>query len=85
MTGYLNDLWMYSNNQWTWVNGNSTVNSAGNYGILKTANPANSPRSRRNAISWIDNFGSFWIFGGQTYQTPSSEGVHNIDKLMNFN
>ena len=46
--GYLNDLWKYdpSTNQWTWINGDSTIYTAGVYGIKGVAAPANKPGHR---------------------------------------
>ena len=65
-TGYLNDLWEYnvSTNQWAWISGESTTDTAGAYGTQGIASVANYPGGRFDAVSWVDNDGSFWIFGG---------------------
>jgi N-acetylneuraminic acid mutarotase len=63
-TGDLNDLWKFSNGQWTWVGGSNQINQLGTYGILGVAYPANVPGSRDSASSWIDPSGNLWLFGG---------------------
>ncbi len=67
ISGYLNDLWKYSNGQWTWVNGPSTKTfplAPGNYGTLGVAAATNIPSPRANASGWIDKNGNLWLFGG---------------------
>ena len=49
---------------WTWVSGGNTARQPGVYGIKGVADPANVPRARDSAVSWIDANGKFWIFGG---------------------
>ena len=51
---------------WVWVNGSSNSNSAGVFGIQGTASPLNSPPASYEAVSWTDNQGNFWVFGGYT-------------------
>lgn len=62
----LNDLWKYniSNNQWTWMKGDSTGNQHGIYGIQGIGATANTPSARSRSISWTDHSGNFWLFGG---------------------
>jgi PKD repeat protein len=64
--GYLNDLWQYnvSTNQWTWVSGDNTSNQSAIYGTQGVSNPANKPGGKRGSVSWADNNGYIWIFGG---------------------
>lgn len=90
--GQLNDLWSYSTttNQWTWVNGNATVNGIGSYGTNNAAATTNQPGARSGATGWVDTSGNFWLFGGYginstgtlvilndlwEYQTSSKEWV----------
>src|SRR5690348_9543293 len=49
---------------WTWIGGDSVLNSAGSYGTLDSASPGNQPHSRYTAYSWKDLNGDFWLFGG---------------------
>lgn len=61
-----NDLWKYNPgiNKWTWVSGESTVDGAGIYGTKGLPDSINQPGARYDMISWVDNHGNFWIFGG---------------------
>lgn len=62
----LNDLWKYtpSNGEWTWVAGSSTGNAIGVYGTLGIGSTANTPGARVDAVSWMDQEGNLWLFGG---------------------
>ncbi len=74
--GNLGDLWKYNpgNGQWTWVNGSSTYAQAGIYGTLGVGSSTNSPGARRQAISWKDNSGNLWLFGGYGHDIYGYEG-----------
>ncbi len=65
--GVLNDLWKYNitTNQWTWISGSNAFNQAGVYGTKGVANASNIPTARQNGVTWIDNAGNLWLFGGQ--------------------
>lgn len=73
-TVLLNDLWKYSTStgQWTWVSGSKIGNQPGNYGTRGEASPTNIPSSRSQSISWIDNAGNLWLFGGSNDINTSS-------------
>ena len=68
--GNLNDLWQFnpSTRQWTWMSGSNTVgsnsNQPGSYGTLGIPAAGNVPGGRRDATSWTDSGGNFWLFGG---------------------
>lgn len=64
--GYLNDLWKYNiaSNEWTWIKGDNAVHSAANYGTLGLGYGASNPGARSKSISWIDQYGHLWLFGG---------------------
>jgi hypothetical protein len=62
--GFLNDLWKYSNGQWTWVSGSNLANQPGSYGTEGTAAPSNVLGARNGGMSWIDASGDLWLFGG---------------------
>jgi len=64
--GFLNDLWKYdqTSGNWTWMKGNASTNSSGSYGTMGTASSSNVPHSRSKSISWLDDDGNFWVFGG---------------------
>jgi len=65
--GVLNDLWKYNvtTNQWTWISGSNTFNQAGVYGTQGTPDANNIPSARQNGVTWVDNDGNLWLFGGQ--------------------
>jgi N-acetylneuraminic acid mutarotase len=65
--GLLNDLWRYNpaTNQWTWMNGSTTsAGATAVFGTLGTSAQGNQPGGRNAAVSWTDNSGNFWLFGG---------------------
>ncbi len=61
---YLNDLWKYSNGQWTWMGGADTTGEPGFYGLEYVPAPGNSPSSREESAGWTDAQGNLWLFGG---------------------
>ena len=64
----LNDLWKYNpqTDQWTWMSGSNFSNASGVYGILgvSSANSIPGARFRKVPLSWVDNSGNLWMFGG---------------------
>jgi hypothetical protein len=71
--GELNDLWKYSNGQWTWMSGSSLAaqpgiagawQGAGVYGTEGVAALGNFPGARVWSSAWIDTSGNLWLFGG---------------------
>lgn len=60
-----NDLWEFSNGQWTWMGGSTQANQLGTYGTKGTPAPTNIPSGRDGAAAWTDAQGNFWLFGGQ--------------------
>lgn len=75
--GDLNDLWKYSDGEWTWMSGSNLTEQGGTYGTLGIAAPGNIPGARYQAISWIDASGSLWIFGGLGIDSTGSRGRLN--------
>jgi hypothetical protein len=63
-SGFLNDLWKFDGTNWTWVSGDSKDNRPGIYGTRGIAASTNSPGSRAGSVSWTDNKGNLWLFGG---------------------
>lgn len=61
---YMNDLWKYSNGQWTWMDGSNVGGRTGTYGTLGTPAAGNNPGGRVGAATWIDASGNLWLFGG---------------------
>ena len=65
-TGLLSDIWKYSvtNNTWTKVLGNRNLNNNGNYGIKEYGFISNVPGSRKDYVTWSDDYGNLWLYGG---------------------
>jgi hypothetical protein len=78
--GYLNDLWEYSNGEWTWVSGSNMANQAGTYGTEGTPASGNVPGARENAFSWIDSSGNFWLFGGYGLTAAAGGNLNDLWK-----
>ena len=70
----LNDLWRYDTgtNMWTWVSGSDQINQSGVYGTLGLPDVANIPGARVSNVSWIEDSGKFWLYGGFGYNEGSS-------------
>jgi len=81
--GQLNDLWVDSNNRWTWVSGSSTVNQPGSYGNQGTGSTGNTPGARSNAVSWTDYQSNLWLFGGSGIDSVGIQG--QLSDLWVFN
>ncbi len=60
----VNDLWKFSNGEWTWVGGSNAPRQSGIYGTQGTASASNVPGSRVSAANWTDASGNLWLFGG---------------------
>ena len=64
--GGYNDLWHYNvqTNEWTWSSGSSTSNQTSVYGTQGISDPANHQSARYGGVSWRDNDGNLWTWGG---------------------
>ena len=84
-TVYLNDLWRYepAANQWTWMSGAATTNQTGVYGTQGVPDAANVPGARYGSISWTDNSGNLWLFGGVGYDSTARSA--NLNDLWRYN
>jgi hypothetical protein len=80
---WLNDLWEFdpSTLEWTWMGGDSSLGSEdflpAVYGTLGTPAAGNNPGTRESAVSWTDNKGNFWLFGG-------SNGGQSLNDLWEY-
>ena len=77
--GSLNDLWKYDIliGQWVWVTGSNKIDQNGSYGSQGIPKASNSPGARSHAVSWKDENGIFWLFGGFGYNNIGSIGSLN--------
>ena len=82
-TGLLNDLWKYTGGQWTWMSGSNVLNQDGVYGTQNVAAAANVPGGRQAAVSWTDNSGNYWLFGG--YDLSPTGQPNAFNDLWEFN
>ncbi|MGD0831014.1 MAG: hypothetical protein ABR907_08740, partial [Terracidiphilus sp.] len=82
--GFFDDLWEFSpsTNEWAWMGGNAGSNFGGQqgvYGTLESPAAGNLPGSRQDTMTWTDNSGNFWLFGG--YGDPGGTGWFSADNL----
>lgn len=87
-SGSLNDLWEFNPTakQWTWIDGSNTTLNHGQPGVYGTEGVAaatNIPGGRSNAVSWIDQAGNLWLFGGQGFDSQDNNGY--LNDLWEFN
>lgn len=84
--GIYDDLWKYTNGEWTWVSGTSGSiipgvtpgnHGVGVYGKKGVASAANRPGARYGASEWTDNAGNLWLFGGEGVDSQGHLGVLN--------
>ncbi|MEO7309087.1 MAG: kelch repeat-containing protein [Chitinophagaceae bacterium] len=80
--GYLNDLWKYdpATNIWTWMKGDSTLESFGVYGAKGVAGVTNKPGGRSRSASWKDGAGNLWLFGGDGRGAINSGNLNDLWK-----
>jgi N-acetylneuraminic acid mutarotase len=77
--GYVNDLWKYEKDldQWTWVKGDSTVDTQGNFGVQGVASTLNTPGTKQYARGWTDAVGNFYLFAGSGTASGGTGGYMN--------
>lgn len=64
------DWAMFATFPWAWEGGLQTGSAPANYGTINVSSVSNYPGSLGYGISWVDNNGDFWLFGGK----PNSNG-----------
>ena len=82
-----NDLWKYNPTTgfWTWMSGSESLNATGVYGIQQTSSALNVPGSRIDAISWVDNSGNLWLFGGDGVDGLNTSPHQLLNDLWQYN
>lgn len=69
---FFNDFWVFdkATKQWTWLNGakNNDIPYS-QYGPIGLASTTNYPRSRTQAISWVDEDENLWLFSGSNNES----------------
>lgn len=81
--GMLSDMWKYnmSTNQWTWMQGDNTLDQQAAYGIKGTAAPTNKPGARYIGSSWVDKNKELWLFGGYGNNASSTGYLNDFWKF----
>jgi len=84
--GYLNDFWKYtpSNNVWTWIKGDSTVDAFAIYGTQGMPDVSNKSGARTGSVTWTDENGNLWLFGGYGYDVNSSGVLNDLWKISSI-
>ncbi|MGA2093498.1 MAG: PASTA domain-containing protein [Sedimentisphaerales bacterium] len=82
--GLFNYLWKFDGSNWTWVSGSNTAYQSGVYGTKGVADANNVPGARAASVSWIDNSGNLWLFGGWVYDSNSDDD-YLFNDLWKFN
>ena len=82
--GLLNDLWKYdkSNNEWVWINGDSTVGHPSVYNNISLLSNATRPGAVHNAVAICNAAGDVWLFGGRGYTAPA---LGELNALWKYN
>lgn len=92
---YHNDLWRYDvdTNQWTAeslgdldvligeIESSRVIGGFGVYQDKGAFSPAAKPGGRRNAYSWTDNDGNFWLYGGYGLGASERGLLHDLWKF----
>ncbi len=82
--GYLNDVWEYTNGQWTWVNGSIYANTPYNFSQQGTASTSATPGGRSDMPFWTDSKGNLWLYGGESYTTAPPMQINYWADLWMF-
>jgi hypothetical protein len=62
-----NDLWKFDGLYWTLMSGTNLTLQKPIFGDKGVPSKSNILGGRSSSVSWVDNEGSFWIFGGHGY------------------
>ena len=94
--GNLNDLWEFSptTKEWTWMGGSNTTyanatqyqpdrGQPGVYGTEGVPATTNVPGGRYSAVSWTDNSGNFWLFGGAGHDSTAAQ-IGGLNDLWRY-
>jgi len=87
--GYVyGDLWRYntSTNYWAYMGGDDyyVIGNRGVYGTKGVGSPVNRPGARQRPLTWSDNSGNLWLFGGRSYKFFEIP-YHSLNDLWTYN
>jgi N-acetylneuraminic acid mutarotase len=79
-----NVLWEFypTTNLWAWMGGSENATCNAVYGTLGVPASTNLPGNRSGAVSWTDESGNFWMFGGSGCDSASNGG--NLNDLWKY-
>ena len=80
----LNDLWMFSGGQWTWISGSNTANQNGTYGTQTAAAAGNVPGARWGAVGWVNPDGDLFLFGGWGYGSSITQPTGLLNDVWEY-
>ena len=80
--GELNDLWKFSDGQWTWVSGSSLANQSSSCSTEGSLAPGNTPGGRVSSTRWTDGNGNLWLFGGWAVTGATSGNLNDLWMYM---
>lgn len=63
--------------EWIWTSGHEITDVPGFYGTKGVASADNFPGARQGAVSWSDESGDLWLFGGEGYDGTGTHGYLN--------
>lgn len=67
--------------EWTWISGDDTIQTNGNYGAQGVPSINNTPPSLYEPCEWIDSQGNFWLFGGFHFHFPVGADMNDLWKF----
>ena len=82
--GYLNDLWTFDGNEWTWIKGSDLTDQGGIYGPMGAVAGSYNPGGRDHGAAWADTAGNLWLFGGEGYGEVTVPGIGYLNDLWRF-
>lgn len=62
--------------QWAWM-GSNVTGTSGVYGTLGEFDSGNTPGAREDAVTWTDQAGRLWLFGGYGVDSKGKDGTLN--------
>ena len=65
--------------QYTWMSGPNTLNAASAFGTKGVPSATNIPASIYGSMTWSDNTGNLWLFGG------SQSNTNRFNALFRYN
>ncbi len=72
---FFDDLWEFSNGEWTWVSGSQLAQPGSVYGVKGVPSASNTPGWRQGSATWADASGNLWLFGGNGTDSTGQAGL----------